>query len=386
MTIKISGRETVGEKSVVMVAGTSALAGGERNLLDLAEAARDDGWWVGLIAPGEGKLTREARALGLPVWQAPMPRFPNPLSLLKIRRILRREAFRIVHAHGHFAGLHARLAALGLGGVRTVYTLHGIHYPHYRNQLKARAFILGERALKHFTDLFICVCDHDVRLGTELGIIDPARTAMIHNGVKLEVEVEVDASRVADLHARYDRGGGLVLHVGRFMYQKDHHTLIEAVPLVLGAHPDVIFLLAGGGELMEREKRFAESLGIPAESLVFLGETDAVDELLAACDFLVLPSLWEGFPYIVLESMRAGRAVIATATGGTPEAVVHGENGLLIGTRDPGALAAAVNRFLDHPEEAAAMGRRGRELVRRFDLEATTKQTLEAYARLLREG
>ncbi len=371
-------------KSVLMVAGTPTLTGGERNLLDLAAAARDDGWRVGLIAPGEGKLTREMRSLGLPVWHASMPRVPNPVSILGMRGIFRREAFHIIHAHGHFAGLHARLAALGLGGMKTVYTLNGIHYPHYRNPVKRKAFILGEKVLKPFTDLFICVCESDVETGGRLGIIDPARTAMIHNGVK--VSVEVDGARVAQLRSQYGRGGGLILHVGRFMYQKDHHTLIESVPAVLRTHPQATFLLAGGGELMEKEKRHAESLGIPAHSLIFMGESDEVDALMAACDFLVLPSLWEGLPYVALEAMRAGKAVIATGTGGTPEAVVHGENGLLIEARDPHALAAAVIRLLDNPGEAAAMGRRGHENIRRFDLDKTTRQTLEAYQRIMRHG
>jgi len=380
-------RPAIGEarmKSVLMVAGTSSLAGGERNMLDLAEAAREAGWRVEVSMPGEGRLAEKTRAMGLPQWFVPMPRIPHPLSVLTLRRIIKQGGFPIIHAHGHFAGLHARLAAMGLEGVKTVYTLNGIHYPHYRSRLKKNLFIQGEKALKRFTDLFICVCDHDVDMGTRLGIIDPARTAMIYNGV--EVEVEVDESRVAQLRRRYDRGGGIVLHVGRFMYQKDHHTLIEAVPSVLREHPDATFLLAGGGELMERERRHAESLCIPGEALVFLGESDEVDELMAACDFLVLPSLWEGLPYVALEAMRAGKAVIATPTGGTPEAVAHGENGLIIEARDPGALASAVNRLLDHPDEAAAMGRRGRELVERFDLHEITARTLAHYEELLEAG
>lgn len=371
-------------RSVLMVAGTPTLAGGERNLLDLAEAARQAGWKVGAAVPGEGKLAGRLRALGLPVWQVPMPRIPHPLSLRRIRNVLKQGAFHIVHAHGHFAGLHARLAALGCQGLKTVYTLHGIHYPHYPSRLKREAFIIGERILKPFTDLFICVCKHDVEAGTRLGIIDPRKTVMIPNGVRLEVEV--DASRIRELRFLYDRGGGLVLHVGRFMYQKDHHTLIESVPAVLRVHPRVTFILAGGGELMEREKRHAESLGIPRDALVFLGESDEVDELIAACDFLVLPSLWEGLPYVVLEAMRSGKAVIATGTGGTPEVVLHGKNGLIIEPRNAKALATAVNRLLDHPHEAAAMGRRGRELVKRFELGKTTRQALEAYACLLGGG
>jgi glycosyltransferase involved in cell wall biosynthesis len=377
------------EKSILMVAGTPVLAGGERNLIDLTEAAQNDGYEVGLISPPEGDLAgtgntvaMAARSLACKVWCSPMPKLPRPGSIHRIRAILKEEGYGIVHAHGHLAGMYARMAARSLDKPRTVYTLHGVHYPHYRNPLKSKAFIAGERRLKSSTDRFICVCSYDFNAAKELGIIEPDRTAVIHNGV-ITASCACQA-KVTDLRRLYDRGGGIVLHAGRFMPQKDHHTLIEAVPLVLKEHPDATFLLAGSGRLLDKEKAHAARLGIPEEALVFLGESIEMDDLLAACDFMVLTSLWEGFPYVVLEAMREGKAVVSTRVGGVPEAVSDGKNGLLVETGSPGAFANAVNRLLDHPEETAAMGRQGLERVKDFSLESMVHKTQEIYEELSR--
>lgn len=363
--------------NVLMVAGTPILAGGERNLLDLATYARDRGFTVGLVAPGEGRLPQRMRALGCPIWDVTMTKAPSPVSIIKLRKIIVREGFTTIHAHGHLAGLYARSAAAGLKDVRTIYTLHGIHYPHYGNPLKRAAYTTGDKALKRFTGHFICVCRYDLETGTRLGIVDPDRTSVIQNGIG--PLPELDPSRVAGLRQRYDRGGGIILHAGRFRPEKDHHTLIEAVPLVLEKHPDAVFLLAGSGKLLEREKEHAAGLGEVAGSIHFLGESSEVDMLMQACDLMVLPSLWEGFPYVVLEAMRAAKPVVATDSGGTSEAVEHGKTGLLIKPGDPRTLAAAICRLLADPREAAAMGRRGRDRLEDFSLESMARQTLGLY-------
>lgn len=370
-----------GEKRLLMVAGTPIIAGGERNLLDLTIYALQRGFEVGLVAPGEGKLPGRIRSLGCPVWDVSMPKVLNPRSVWKIRKIVKAEGFEIVHAHGHLAGLYARSAALGLQGARSVYTLHGIHYPHYQSALKRSAFIFGERALKRSTDRFICVCRDDLETGRSIRIIDPERTDVIYNGI--DPDAVTDPHEAALMRKKYDRGGGIVLHAGRFMPQKDHHTLIEAIPLMLEESPRTVFLLAGSGRLLQREKEHALHLGIPEESLVFLGESGEVDSLLAMCDIFVLPSLWEGFPYVILEAMRAAKPVVVTDRGGTPEAVVNGDNGLIIKPGDPRSLAIAVNKLLQDPHEAAAMGRRGRERLHDFSLESMAVKTLEVYEHAL---
>jgi glycosyltransferase involved in cell wall biosynthesis len=83
----------------------------------------------------------------------------------------------------------------------------------------------------------------------------------------------------------------------------------------------------------------------------------------ATADLFTLPSRMENFPLVLLEAMASGLPVAATAVGGVPELVVHGETGLLVPPNDPDALADAINDLLDDPEEMEEMGARGRQLV-----------------------
>lgn len=118
-----------------------------------------------------------------------------------------------------------------------------------------------------------------------------------------------------------------------------------------------------------------------AEGVVeYLGSTTDVRPALAACHVFVLPSYGEGVPRTVLEALATGRAVVTTDAPGCRETVVPGRNGLLIPTKDPAALAAAMRLFIDDPSLAQRMGEASLELARqKYDVRLVNRQMLEAF-------
>jgi glycosyltransferase involved in cell wall biosynthesis len=165
------------------------------------------------------------------------------------------------------------------------------------------------------------------------------------------------------------RPGFLVLTPARFEEQKGHADLLAAAAEV----PDATFVLAGDGPLRMEMEAMAHRLGV-ADRCVFLGHRDDVPALLAVADLFVLPSHFEGLPVSVLEAMAAARPVLATGVGGTDEAVVDGETGLLVPPRNPPALAAAIRRMRVEPELARRLATGGRARVQgTFSLEATAR-------------
>ena len=116
--------------------------------------------------------------------------------------------------------------------------------------------------------------------------------------------------------------------------------------------------------------RSSDELRARAPQVRWLGRRDDVGDLLDAADVVVLPSVWEARSLTAQEALRAGRPLVATAVGGTPDLVRDGA--VLVPPGDPSALGAAVRRLLDDPDEAARVAARGRAVAATWPTEQDT--------------
>jgi glycosyltransferase involved in cell wall biosynthesis len=168
-------------------------------------------------------------------------------------------------------------------------------------------------------------------------------------------------------------------NVAALTEHKDHATLLAAMPRVLRAVPAARLVIVGAGEL--RRPLEAEALRRRLGGrCVFTGFRADVDRLIPAFSLVCLTSRTEGLGSSLLDAMCFGRAVVATQTGGIPEAVAHGTTGVLVPVGDPSALAAALTRLLLSPGEREAMGRQGRRRFERlFKADRMVDGTLRSY-------
>jgi glycosyltransferase involved in cell wall biosynthesis len=168
--------------------------------------------------------------------------------------------------------------------------------------------------------------------------------------------------------------------VGRLSAQKNPGALLDAFAASVGSQ-DWVLLLSGDGELRGPLEAQARALGLQAR-VRFLGIRGDVPDLLAASDVFVLPSLYEGHPLSAMEAMAAGRPVVATAVGGVPEVVRHGETGLLVPPGDVAAMAGAMLRLGRDRGLREAMGLGGGRIASgSFDV----SRMAQAYDRLYQE-
>ena len=159
---------------------------------------------------------------------------------------------------------------------------------------------------------------------------------------------------------------GYLLFVGRLRIRKGVEVLLEALGDLRRRFPSVpsaSLRIAGDGEHRQRLERKAAELGL-GSSVVFLGTCGAarVRTLLEGASALVVPSIYEGMPLVVLEAMEAGVPVVASRVSGIPEVVVDG-TGWLVPPEDPAALAGALAEVLADPDEARRRGEAGRRRV-----------------------
>jgi glycosyltransferase involved in cell wall biosynthesis len=184
---------------------------------------------------------------------------------------------------------------------------------------------------------------HDYEVG-EVGVIPNAT-----GGLTVEPSEEVEGER------------GYLLFVGRLRIRKGVEVLLEALRELRRRVPRAVLRIAGDGEHRERLECGVAELGLE-EAVSFLGTCGAarVRALLRGAAALVVPSIYEGMPLVVLEAMEAGVPVVASRVSGIPEVVVDGETGWLVPPESPEALAGALEEVLSDPGEARRRGEAGR--------------------------
>jgi glycosyltransferase involved in cell wall biosynthesis len=229
-------------------------------------------------------------------------------------------------------------------------------------------------------DMVRCVSRSLMRTAASMRI-RPSRLVYLPSRVDTRVfsPIRATASRSTIREELCAEQSRVVLFVGTFSVHKGAKYLIGAIPRVLLRHPNVKLVLVGSGPLEPHLRELVRRLGV-TEHVVFVGRTShhEMPQLVAAADVLVLPSLNEGLPRVILEAMATGLPVVATSVGGVPELVIDGRTGLLVQPGDEEALADAVCRVLDNPDLAKAWGRAGREVAeRQYEREANLRRYAE---------
>jgi glycosyltransferase involved in cell wall biosynthesis len=173
--------------------------------------------------------------------------------------------------------------------------------------------------------------------------------------------------------------------VGRLSREKGVHILLEAAAAIRDTAPAFEVRIYGTGPEKKALQDTARKLSL-TEVVHFEGFRDSLDTVYPQLDLLVLPSLSEGHPLVILEAWQHAVGIVATRAGGIPEVITHRESGLLCDTNDSSALANAIRHALDHPEDMAEYGRAGFRLLRARYSFARQAERLDAiYSELLAE-
>src|SRR5215203_1627961 len=169
-----------------------------------------------------------------------------------------------------------------------------------------------------------------------------------------------------------------VLFVGRLAAQKGVRTLVEAAGLL--EDPSALVLLVGDGPERKALECEAKRLGV-ADRLHFVGFVahERVPAVLAHADLLVLPSLYEELGTVLLEAMQAALPIVASKTGGSPDVIEEGVNGLLVPPGEPEALAHAIDRLLAERDLARRLSEVAQERVKDYDWEVLAERVLRVY-------
>jgi glycosyltransferase involved in cell wall biosynthesis len=344
--------------------------GAERVVSDLARELQVSGAHSVVILPanGEGWLERQLAGSGVAIEYFRLTSPFSPACARSLAAVFRRHDIAVAHSHEFSMAVYGAWASW-LAGVQHVITMHGSRYyaGRLRRRIAMRAAAAGSRHVVAVSDALAAQMSADL-------LIARTRIATIANGVRAPAAA---APALRD-ELRLGRDDRLLVSVGNLYPVKGHRHLLDAVARIAGRHPRVHVAICGRGELADVLRRQARELGI-AQRLHLLGLRADVASVLASADIFVHPSVSEGLPLALLEAMFAGRAIVASRVGEVGTALADGGAGALVPAGDSAALAAAIEKLLDHPLHARTLGERAQ---RRARAEYGVTHMVERYASL----
>ena len=229
----------------------------------------------------------------------------------------------------------------------------------------------------------VCVSSYTASWVAARGV-DPRKICVIPNAVDLR---EIDSWRARRgssrrVDAAFTDPGPVVLTVARLVRSKGIQRVIAAMPRIVSEVPGTRYVIVGDGGDREHLMRLAAASPV-ADAITFLGPLtdDEKFDCYSRCDVFALPSEREGFGIVYLEANAFGKPVVGGRIGGVPDAVVHGETGLLVDPRSESEVAEATVRLLNNPDEAHRLGDNGR---RRVENELTWKASARKFRSVIR--
>jgi glycosyltransferase involved in cell wall biosynthesis len=354
--------------SVVGIDPELGFGGGETQVLGLTLALGRAGHRAELICDRTGELWERATAAGV---KCHPRRIRNAIDLpagLRLRTILKRERFDVIHFHtsrAHSMAPFVRgLASAMIVTRRMDYAPNRVFAPYLYN-----------RAVDGVIAISGGVADSLARAG-----VDRSRITTVHSGVDCDHFRPPTADERAAARAAFKISDAdfVVSAVGALEQRKGHRYLIEAIG-ALATAGNLKCLIAGLGligSLLQREIWMTRS----TDRIKMLGRIEDTRQLLWASDAFAMPSLKEGLGVAALEAMATALPVIASDVGGLREVVEHDRSGIVLPPANPKAIASAIESLSKSNDLRSRMGAAARaRVVEHYSLANMAARTLAVY-------
>lgn len=316
----------------------------------------------------EGSLIDEVQHRQIPLIILPeLVRQINPWydqqALSKMTQIMQSGGYRIVHSHSSKAGVLGRIAARRAGIPIIIHTVHGWSFHDHLPALSKWTYIWLERRVAAFTDALVVVSQQDKEKGLAANIGHAEQYHLIRSAVPFE-----DFSP-----ERYDRSSirrelnipleaRVIGSVSRFSPQKNPLDWVRVASLVSREYPGAFFLMVGDGPLRNQVEVLTEQEGLSGRILL-TGIRHDIPRMMAAMDLLMVTSLWEGLPRVIIQAMCMSLPVVGFRIDGLSEIVHHELTGFLTTPRNLAQMAVYCGYLLENADRRREMGKEGHTLV-----------------------
>lgn len=325
-----------------------------------------------ILCPEDSVLFQKCKEAKIPVYSAPRKSKFSLAFLKTIIKVVQQENVDVIHVHDSTALTLSLFSLKFLPNVKLVYSRKR------NNQVKSNYF----KKLKYNNPgITKIVCVSKAVKEVLLPVLkDADKAVVIYDGIDVNKFSNPTPPTNLRREFRLKPDSILIGNIAGLTRQKDLFTFLDTAELVLkNTDKDINFILVGEGPLESELKDYAIKLGI-SDRIFFAGFRSEIPSILAQFDIFLLSSETEGLPLSVMEAFAAKVPVVATNAGGTGEAVINRNTGMISPVKDADALAANVLEVLNEPALAEKMIQNAFQLVNeKFTLEVMRKEYYKFY-------
>jgi len=283
-------------------------------------------------------------------------------ALLFFIRLMRKYKYDIIHTHETKASILSRIAARLTGSKCIIYGLHGVTFNDPINRMRRKFYILIEKATIWMNHYIVSVSQDAIDHYHNKNIGKKIPYQVVYSGIDIKKflaalitnESEKQALR-SQLNIQPD--DIVITNIGRFSYAKAQRYTIQSFAKLTDTIPHIKLLLIGEGELMEKCRKMVRELGIE-QQVIFYGYAQNISKLLSISDILVLTSLREGLPRVVVEAALAKVPAVAFQVEGIGEIITNTQNGYIVPKYDVDLLTQKIQTLIENEDLRLQFGKR----------------------------
>ena len=318
--------------------------------------------------------------------RSPVDFWSNIIALYNLVIAFKTQGYYMLHVDTPVASIIGRIAAKIAKIPVVIYTAHGFHF--YKGASKERwlFYYSAEWLMAYWTDYLITINKEDYELAKKKFHVRKKILFIDGVGVNLSPFIEVRNSPQIRQNIRNSLGlkdcDFVVVCIAEMIQRKNQIQLIKAAAILKDSVKPVKCLMVGEGEELENYKLLSQQLGLESE-ILFLGYRRDIPDLLCASDISILLSKHEGLPKGLMESMAAGKPVVATNVRGNRDIVKNEISGLLVPYDNVLATVSAIEKIYSNKNIQIEMSHAALKLSLNYDIEQITKQVTILYSQAL---
>ena len=357
---------------ILFIITQSEIGGAQRFLLEFAPYLANKGYQISIAAGGgDGELFEKLESsIKCPIYKIKnLVRSLNPISdflaLISILKVIKREKPDVLFLQSTKAGFLGSIAGKLLQK-RVLYRIGGWSFRDPRSWWMNKIIFWMEKISAPLKDKIIVNSELDKQLAVDRKIAQPDKIVKIYNGIDPNA---LSFLSKEEARKRFPLNGSLVGTIANLYATKGIEYLIGAARVL----PGVQFVVIGEGKERERLEYLTKKYNL--ENFSLSGRIINASEYLKAFDIFVLPSIKEGFPWVLLEAMAAEVPIVATSVGAVPEIIEDGEEGLLVSPKDSEALAEKITRIIESPTLSQKITENASKKLKHFSQEKMLRES-----------